>query len=133
MLREWAFHHLVAGEQTADTLGVHDERTDRVGGLRGRRIVGDVDADPPAAVPLNDRLGRVPGIAGQVGTGAVVENSPVGRPRPGPVRRNTLLARVRRIAPRHLVALLGVAAREDPAADEVVPSSRNWAKPSSSW
>src|SRR5260370_41164187 len=100
MLREWAFHHLVAGEQTADTLGVHDERTDRVGGLRGRRIVGDVDADPPAAVPLNDRLGRGPGNSRQVGTGAVVEKSPVGRPRPGPVARKTPPAPVPSVRPR---------------------------------
>ncbi len=41
------------------------------------------------------------------------KDAPVGRPCPRPVWRNTLLARVRRVATaRHLVALLGVAAKQ---------------------
>ena len=116
MLREWSLDHLVAGKQAPDALGVHDERTYPIGRLRRRRIVRHIDADPSCAVPFDERLVRIPWTSGKIGTGAIVENPPVRRPRPGPVRRNALLARVRRVTACHLVALLGIASREDPAA-----------------
>ena len=116
VLGERALHHLLAREQAPGALIVHDERPDAVGGTCRRPIVGHVDADPPAAVPFDYRLLRVPRLAGNIAAGAIVEDPPVGRPRPRPVGRNALLARVGRIASRHLIALLGVAARENPAA-----------------
>ncbi len=116
MLRERPFRHRGAGEQAPDAFGIHDERTDSIGRFRGRRIVWHVDAGPACAIPLDHRLGLVPGFSGQVRTSAVVEDSPICRPGPGPVGRDTLLARVRGVAPRHLVTLLRKAAGKDPAA-----------------
>ena len=116
MLGERSLHHLVEREQAAEAFRLHDEGADPRGWRRRRRVVGHVDADPLGAVPFDDRLGRIPRLAAQIRAGPVVENAPVRRPRPGPARRDALLARVARVAARHLVALLGVAAREDPAA-----------------
>src|ERR1700722_3077425 len=75
-------------------LGIHDERSDAIGRLGGRRVIGHVDAGPPLTVPFDDRLFRIPGLAVEVGARAIVENSPVGRPSPGPVRSDALLARI---------------------------------------
>ena len=115
MLGERPFDHLVESEQAPHPLVVHDEGADVFGG-RGGRIVRHVEADPFAAVPFDDRFRRVPRLARRIGAGAIIEDAPVGRPRPSPVRRDARLARIARVAPRHLVALLGVAPREDPAA-----------------
>ena len=115
MLGERPLDHLVEREEAPHPLVVHDEGADVLGG-RGGRIVRHVEADPFAAVPFDDRFRRVPRLARRIGAGAIVEDAPVGRPRPSPVRRDARLARVARVAPRHLVALLGIAPREDPAA-----------------
>src|SRR6202042_295738 len=115
MLWERPFDHLVESEKASHPLVVHDEGADVFGG-RGGGVVGHVKADPFAAVPLDDRFRRVPWLARRIRAGAIIEDAAVGRPRPSPVRRDARFTRIARIAPRHLVALLGVAPREDPAA-----------------
>src|ERR1700749_495595 len=94
MFREWSFDHQVAGKQPPDALGVHDERSDGSGRLYRRRVIGNVDTGPFRAIPFDDGLGRIPGLALEIGTGAIVKNSPIGRPCPSPVRSDALLARI---------------------------------------
>src|SRR4030095_11051826 len=107
MLRNRTFRHLVAREQTRLSLGIHDEGTDRIGGLGCRRVVGYVNPDAATAVPLDDWVARIPGVALGIGAGTVVHDPPVSRPSPRPIGRDALVAHVRCIAPRHLVALFG--------------------------
>src|ERR1700738_2104920 len=106
MLRKRAFGQLVASEQAPDALGVHDERTNAVGRLRGWPIIGHIDADPLVAIPLDNGLLRVPGFSSKIGARAIVEDSPICRPSPCLVRGDALFTRVGRITASHLVALL---------------------------
>src|SRR6185437_9438368 len=115
VFRERAVHHLLASEQASQSLIVHNEGTDALGGIYSRPVVRDVDADPAAAIPLDDRLAGIPGLSCDVCASAIVQDATIGRPSPGPIRRDALLSWVRRVAAGHLVALLGEAAREDPA------------------
>ena len=116
MLRERPFVHLVDGKEPRHPFGVHDEgvhpRFRRHVGL----VVGHVGAAPDLAVPPHQALLRIPGLALQVSRGTVVENAPVHRPGPGPTQVLLHTVGVAVIAAGHLVALLGPAAAEDPAA-----------------
>ncbi len=79
-------------------------------------VIRHVEADPGSAVPLDKLLALRPGLAVHVAGRAVVQDAPVDRPRPRPVRRKATVARVGVVPPGHLVALLGEASRVDPAA-----------------
>src|SRR5690606_20781283 len=85
----------------------------RFGGFEVRVVVAG--PAPLLRVPPDVRLARAPRPPGRVGGGPVVEDAPVGRPRPPPLRRHPGLLRTRPAAGR-LVDLAGVAATVDPAA-----------------
>ncbi len=117
VLGERAVRHLVRAEQPAHALRVHDERLRSSSGWRVRPDVGDVVADPLRPGPPDQLPLRVPGLAGRIAGGAVVEDAAVRRPREAPARVDPEAARVRRVAPRDQVAGL----RERPA-EEPVPA-----------
>ena len=82
VLRERAFDQ-IRGEKLRHSFRQHDE-----GSEIARRGVGFVIrhvSGPALAVPLYGRAQRVPAFAGGVGGGAIVEDSPVGRPAPAPL------------------------------------------------
>ncbi|MNH10212.1 hypothetical protein D3C79_696840 [compost metagenome] len=115
MLRERPFGHFVEGKEARYTLGVHDERIHP--GFR-RHIdleVWHVGTAPGFAVPPHQTLFRRPGFALHIRRCPVVENPPVGRPRPSPAQVLLHAEWVSVVAPGHLVALLGPATTEDPA------------------
>ena len=108
--RERPVAHHGAGEQARHALRVHDERPDRLLGRHGRPVVGHVQPDPATAVPLDQPLARPPRPALRIGRSPIVEDAPVDRPRPRPLRRQPGVRRVARVAPGHHVAGFGVAA-----------------------
>src|SRR5690554_4640417 len=116
VLREGPFVHAVTGEQLAAPGLVHDERTLTGIGSRGHREVGYVIADPTFTVPPYNCLACRPGRAIGTGTGAIVENATVGRPRPGPAQCLAGTVGVGVVTPHHLVATIGPATGKDPAA-----------------
>ena len=69
----------------------------------------------PLLVPPDQRLALAPRLAVGVGRGAVVQDPPVGRPGPAPLRRDPALLGSR-LAPRGLVHAVGADAAVDPAA-----------------
>ena len=125
-----AVHQAGRGEQPALAVGLQDERVDpgdrrHAGGVRvgpvGRSPVGDevghVVPGPLALVrvPPDQRLALAPRLAVGVGRGAVVQDPPVGRPGPAPLRRHPALLGSR-LAPRRLVHAVGPDPAVDPAA-----------------
>src|SRR5581483_3562851 len=70
---------------------------------------------PLLAVPPDVALALGPGIPLRVGRGPVVEDAPVRRPCPRPLRRDIALLPVR-LLPRRLVDAVSVDAAIDPAA-----------------
>src|SRR5699024_2085330 len=115
VLGERPLIHAVAGKQLAAAGLVHDERTLAGIGSRRHREVGHVIADPAFAVPPHHRLACRPGSAVGAGTGAVVKNTTVSRPRPGPAQCLAGTVGVGVVASHHLVATIGPAAGKDPA------------------
>src|SRR5207248_4203108 len=85
----------------------------RLGGLE----VGDVLAGPATrvGVPPDIALALAPRLARRVGGRPVVQDPPVGRPGPGPLRRHPTLL-VAGLAPGRLVDAVGVHPAVDPAA-----------------
>ena len=116
--------------QPAPPVGLHDERLAAGEGVLGDRVrrrlvvrplrpreVGHVVAGPLALllVPPDVGLALRPGPAGRVGRSPVVEQAPVGRPRPPPLGGHPALLRAR-LAAGGLVHAAGEAAAVDPAA-----------------
>ena len=116
VLGEGPFRHLVQGEEAAYSLGLHDEGLHSFAwggiGLEVRHI----GAGPLGAVPPDHLAVRVPGLAGGVAGGAVVQDPPVGGPGERPVDGVAEAGGVGVVPPGHHVALLGVGARKEPAA-----------------
>src|SRR5215217_699528 len=79
--REWC-------KDTTDTLGIHDERTHVIRRFRIGFEIGDVVAYPflLRVVPPNLTTLHVPRFARRITRSAVVHDTPVGGPGPGPVR-----------------------------------------------
>ena len=113
--RERPVAHHGPGEQARRSLRVHDVRADDAR-LRRRRDVGHVVACPLLAVPLDELAVRIPGLAVQVRRSAVVEDAAVDRPGERPLRVDAGVVRIGVVPPRHVVAVLVVAAGIDPAA-----------------
>lgn len=117
MLGERAFGHLVDGKEARHAFRVHDERVHTRFRWRVDLEVRHVGAGPGLAVPPHQALFlRVPRLALRVAGGTVVEDAAVGRPGPGPVLHLMHAVGVAVVTTGHLVALLGPAAGEDPAA-----------------
>src|SRR5699024_7459277 len=117
-------------EQPAAPVGLHDERivagkscgaallgVPAVVGVLLRREVGDILPGPPLVlvVPPDIPLAFAPGLAVGVGGGTVVEDPPVGRPRPRPLGGRAVLFAAR-LAAGGLVDPVRIDAGVDPAA-----------------
>ena len=127
MFRERPLGHLVHGEETGDSFGIHNEGSHSVVRIRVHLEVRNVRADPGAAVPSNLFALRVPRLAvGSTGSPVVLDAS-VGGPRPCPVERLAIPEGIGVVPAGHQVPGLGPAAGVYPAAAgccAVVPELR---------
>src|SRR6266403_1685644 len=103
-------------EHTGHALSRHDEGPDFLVGRCIRPHVGHVGTAPGLAVPGDQPASWIPGFAGWIRRGAVVQDPAIRRPGPRPVQRLADAVRVGVVAPGHLVARLGPRTRVDPAA-----------------
>src|SRR5207249_4995180 len=104
----------IRGPKLGDALRNHDESIEgarRRVGLEVWRI-----ADPPHAVPLNARSLGIPRPAAGIGAGAVVKNTAVHGPVPGPILVAAEARWVARVAAGHQVSGLGEAPAVKPVA-----------------
>src|SRR5438445_5414634 len=78
-------------EQSADSLGIHDERTHMILRMGVRLEVRYVNSHPLLSpfVPPDLFAVCIPGLALQIARSAVVHNPSICRPRKGPVRINS--------------------------------------------
>src|SRR4029077_9242415 len=105
-------------EEAPDAVRVHDERSQVLVGTGVRLEVGDVVAGPlpGGLVPPHLPPVGIPGLAGRIARGAVVEHAAVGRPRPGPAGIDAEAGRGLRPPARELRAGFGPGPAVDPVA-----------------
>src|SRR5208283_1904773 len=80
-----------------------------------RAHVRYVRAAPLGAIPGKQLALWVPGLTRRIGRGAVVQDAPVGGPRPSPVERLANAVGIGVVAPCHEISGLSPGAAKDPA------------------
>src|SRR5260221_5786554 len=101
VLWEWSIGECrQRAKDAANAFGIHDEGPHVVLRIGVGLEIGDVIANPFLLpfIPPNLSAARIPGLTLDVAGCAVVKYAPVGRPRPGPVGKNTQTRRIFRSA-----------------------------------
>ena len=113
--RKRSVAHQPEREQAPGALGVHDKWADDIR-LGVGRDIGNVIAGPLGAIPPHQLAAWIPRISVDVGRGPIVEDAPVERPRPRPIRKYAGIVGIGIVAAGHVVAGFVEAAGIDPAA-----------------